>query len=226
MNEPLASAAGNAVEVRERRRFPHRPRPRPAAGGGDAGAGRRDAAVGRARVVQPGRHAPRAESACRAAVRRSVFARMVAALGGPPISSRSRQAYLPRAATSSSRSRRPRDGFVTGIATRDIGLAVVALGGGRTRPDDKIDHAVGITRLLPVGAEVQAASRWRWSMRAPRRMQRRPPPRCFRPIRSATRSRRREKAVIRRILPRVIGRRSATAPAAACRSRPDICQAA
>jgi thymidine phosphorylase len=44
-------------------------------------------------------------------------------------------------------------GFVTGIETRDIGLAVVALGGGRTKPDDVIDHAVGITRLLPVGAE-------------------------------------------------------------------------
>ena len=48
------------------------------------------------------------------------------------------------------------NGFVTGIATRDIGLAVVALGGGRTRPGDGIDHAVGITRLLPVGASVAA----------------------------------------------------------------------
>ena len=40
------------------------------------------------------------------------------------------------------------------MATRDIGLAVVALGGGRMRHDDQVDHAVGITRLLPVGAEV------------------------------------------------------------------------
>jgi len=46
-----------------------------------------------------------------------------------------------------------KDGYVTGISTRDIGLAVVALGGGRTAPDDVIDHAVGITGLLPVGAE-------------------------------------------------------------------------
>ena len=30
---------------------------------------------------------------------------------------------------------------------------MVALGGGRTKPDDVIDHAVGITGLLPVGAE-------------------------------------------------------------------------
>ena len=48
-----------------------------------------------------------------------------------------------------------RDGFVTGIATRDLGLAVVALGGGRTRAEDTIDHAVGITAILPVGAEVR-----------------------------------------------------------------------
>jgi thymidine phosphorylase len=45
------------------------------------------------------------------------------------------------------------NGYVTGISTRDIGLAVVALGGGRTNPDDAIDHAVGITGLLPIGAE-------------------------------------------------------------------------
>ncbi|RUY06266.1 thymidine phosphorylase, partial [Mesorhizobium sp. M2A.F.Ca.ET.040.01.1.1] len=37
-----------------------------------------------------------------------------------------------------------------------IGLAVVTLGGGRSHPDDRIDHAVGLTRLLPVGAELRA----------------------------------------------------------------------
>ena len=46
-------------------------------------------------------------------------------------------------------------GFVNTIATRDIGLAVVALGGGRTRPQDSVDHAVGLTGLLPIGAEVR-----------------------------------------------------------------------
>ena len=41
----------------QRRRFPHRAFSRPAAGDGDAGARRRDAAVGRPRAVQPGRPA-------------------------------------------------------------------------------------------------------------------------------------------------------------------------
>ena len=31
--------------------------------------------------------------------------------------------------------------------TRQIGLAVIELGGGRTRPQDDIDHAVGITNI-------------------------------------------------------------------------------
>ena len=35
-----------------------------------------------------------------------------------------------------------------------IGLAVVALGGGRTRAADAIDHAVGLTELAGIGDEV------------------------------------------------------------------------
>ncbi len=34
-----------------------------------------------------------------------------------------------------------------GFDTRQIGLAVIELGGGRTRPQDPVDHAVGITRI-------------------------------------------------------------------------------
>ncbi|TIP78123.1 MAG: thymidine phosphorylase, partial [Mesorhizobium sp.] len=84
-----------------------------------------------------------------------IFARMVAALGGPTDFIESPEKYLPKAATEFA-VKATEYGFVTGIATRDIGLAVVGLGGGRIRPDDSIDHAVGITRLLPVGAEVRA----------------------------------------------------------------------
>ncbi|RUU50477.1 thymidine phosphorylase, partial [Mesorhizobium sp. M7A.T.Ca.TU.009.01.1.1] len=83
----------------------------------------------------------------------ATFARMVAALGGPADFIEKPEKYLPAAAIEFA-VKATANGFVTGIATRDIGLAVVGLGGGRTRPDDKIDPAVGITRLLPVGAEV------------------------------------------------------------------------
>ncbi len=50
----------------------------------------------------------------------------------------------------------PAGGFVSEIATRDLGIEVVALGGGRSRAEDAIDHSVGIDRLLPLGAEVAA----------------------------------------------------------------------
>ena len=83
-----------------------------------------------------------------------VFARMVSALGGPKDFVERAAHYLPSAPIIVP-VKAERDGFVSAIATRDIGLAVVALGGGRTRPQDPVDHAVGFTRLLPVGAEVK-----------------------------------------------------------------------
>jgi thymidine phosphorylase len=46
------------------------------------------------------------------------------------------------------------NGIVQSIATREIGLAVVALGGGRTRAEDGIDHSVGFTKLISVGTSV------------------------------------------------------------------------
>ena len=48
-----------------------------------------------------------------------------------------------------------RDGFVAGIDTRGLGLAVVELGGGRRRASDAIDHAVGLESLIGLGAAVE-----------------------------------------------------------------------
>jgi thymidine phosphorylase len=50
----------------------------------------------------------------------------------------------------------PRSGWVTGMATRDIGLAVVALGGGRRQASDTIDARVGFTQFAQIGQQVQA----------------------------------------------------------------------
>jgi thymidine phosphorylase len=81
------------------------------------------------------------------------FARMVAALGGPR--DVLRDAGLERAPVQ-------RDvpalgaGRVGAPDVRALGLAVVALGGGRQRPDERIDPRVGLDRLLPPGTPVQA----------------------------------------------------------------------
>jgi pyrimidine-nucleoside phosphorylase len=50
----------------------------------------------------------------------------------------------------------PRDGFVKGIKTDEIGLTVSALGGGRIRIEDTIDPAVGFRALAQIGDKVAA----------------------------------------------------------------------
>jgi thymidine phosphorylase len=46
------------------------------------------------------------------------------------------------------------EGAVAAIDSRALGLAVVGLGGGRTRAEDAIDHSVGLTELAGLGDEV------------------------------------------------------------------------
>jgi thymidine phosphorylase len=81
------------------------------------------------------------------------FARMIVALGGPGDLLERPAAHLPAAAVV-----RPvapsRTGYVTGMDVRAVGLAVVALGGGRRRAADPIDHAVGLTEVAGIGAAV------------------------------------------------------------------------
>ncbi|MBZ9795082.1 thymidine phosphorylase [Mesorhizobium sp. ES1-4] len=154
MNEPLASAAGNAVEVRNAVDFlTGRLRDRRLEDVTLALAAEMLQSAGLVSSNLDGiRRATEALASGRAA---ATFARMVTVLGGPADFLDKPGKYLPEATTEFA-VEATTEGFVTSIATRDIGLAVVGLGGGRTRPDDKIDPAVGITRLLPIGAEVKA----------------------------------------------------------------------
>ncbi len=75
------------------------------------------------------------------------FARMVKALGGPADFIDDPQKHLRRAPVI-----RPvfadDDGVVSSIVTRQLGLAVIELGGGRRVAADKIDHAVGLDHVL------------------------------------------------------------------------------
>jgi thymidine phosphorylase len=50
-------------------------------------------------------------------------------------------------------------GVVSAVDVRAVGLAVVALGGGRTREDDPVDHAVGLTEVAAPGEEVAPGGR-------------------------------------------------------------------
>jgi thymidine phosphorylase len=81
------------------------------------------------------------------------FARMVSALGGPADLVERPDAYLETAPiivpVPSTQS-----GFATATDCRSLGLAVVSLGGGRRRPEDPIDFAVGLSGLAELGAPV------------------------------------------------------------------------
>jgi thymidine phosphorylase len=83
------------------------------------------------------------------------FALMVAALGGPADLMDRPQAFLAQVPLIRALAA-PQAGFVTGIDTRALGLAVVALGGGRTRADQTIDPAVGLSAFRGIGDEVRA----------------------------------------------------------------------
>jgi thymidine phosphorylase len=81
------------------------------------------------------------------------FARMVAALGGPTD-------VLAHAGTDIAPVQidapAPADGVLAAADVRAIGLAVGDLGGGRSRPGDRIDPRVGFSHVLPLGTAVRA----------------------------------------------------------------------
>ena len=83
------------------------------------------------------------------------FSSMVTALGGPADFADRPSHYLATAPVMVTVDA-PRSGWVTGMATRDIGLALVALGGGRRKASDTIDARVGFSQFAQLGQQVQA----------------------------------------------------------------------
>jgi thymidine phosphorylase len=99
----------------------------------------------------------RAEAALADGRAAEVFARMVSALGGPDDFLDHSARYLSPAPVMSP-CKAERSGYVVGMDTREVGIAVVALGGGRAHADDAIDPSVGLTDVIAVGAQVRAGS--------------------------------------------------------------------
>jgi thymidine phosphorylase len=82
------------------------------------------------------------------------FARMVAGLGGPSDLVDRPAAYLQPAPVIVD-APATRAGWIGAIDTRVLGLAVVALGGGRSHPDSAIDPRVGLDRIRPLGSAIR-----------------------------------------------------------------------
>jgi thymidine phosphorylase len=152
MNQPLASAAGNALEVQNAVEL---------LTGTSSDTNLREIVVALgAEMLQLGGLAEN-EASGRAKIEEALasgaaaerFDRMVAALGGPAGFIEKCAECLPQAPV-----RREvwpeQPGIVETIDARAIGLAVVALGGGRTRAEDTIDPAVGFAHLARLQDEI------------------------------------------------------------------------
>lgn len=95
----------------------------------------------------------RCEKALASGKAAEVFARMVAALGGPTDFLERSADYLPRAAVVMPVFPET-EGYLAAVDGRAIGNAIINLGGGRRAIDDRLDLSVGFTQAAPVGARV------------------------------------------------------------------------
>jgi len=83
-----------------------------------------------------------------------VFADMVVGLGGPPDLLEKPAHYLPQAPIV-----KPiialQSGYVSAMDVRGIGLSLVSLKAGRSKADDPIDYAVGLSEMVQIGDYVE-----------------------------------------------------------------------
>ena len=152
MDAPLASVAGNAVEVAYALDHLTGKRREPRFHEVTVALGAEMLLLGRlAKTLEEARDRIGHAFSSGAAAER--FSRMVAALGGPADLLERPERHL-AAAPIRHLLHAEREGIVQRVDNRAVGLAVVALGGGRTRPQDAIDHAVGLTDLAMPGDRV------------------------------------------------------------------------
>lgn len=152
MSQPLAPAAGNALEVIAVMETLTGAQVSTAlwdltmALGGEAlalGGIASDAKDGAARI----------EQALESGAAAECFGRMIAAQGGPSDFIDRWPDRLP-AATVIREVLAPRAGFVQAVDGHRIGLAVVAMGGGRLIEADRINPSVGFSEFAPLGADL------------------------------------------------------------------------
>lgn len=155
MNQVLASSAGNALEVREAVRFLTGAERNPRLLevtlalcsemllSGKLAASEEEARSKLLQVLDNGQAA-------------EVFARMVAAQGGPADFVERHEAYLPQP-TLSKAVYADRPGIVSSMDTRALGMAVVSMGGGRQRASDSIDYSVGLSEMITLGEQADSA---------------------------------------------------------------------
>lgn len=155
MGQPLGSTAGNALEIAETVRFLTASERDPrllevvltlgaemlVLGGLFS-----DANTARVKLIESLDNGKAAE----------VFGRMVHAMGGAADFVEKADNYLPQAKVKREVFA-AHNGVVRAVDTKEVGMAVLRMGGGRAAPSDAIDHSVGLTHLAGVGDAVDAS---------------------------------------------------------------------
>lgn len=155
MNEVLGDTAGNALEIAETVLYLTNSRREPRL---DEVVIALAAEMQVAAGLMTDRRAARARAhdAIVSGKAAEIFAKMVAALGGPKDFLERASHYLPKAPVV-----RPvvpeRPGHVASVNARAIGNAIIELGGGRRKLEDRLDLSVGFADVAPIGAEVGKA---------------------------------------------------------------------
>lgn len=151
MNEPLAPALGNALEVAVCMEV---------LSGNKAAAPRLyelTMALCTQLLMMQGEHgqdaAARVKDAMTSGAAMERFAHMIAALGGPPDMAHDWHTHLPKAPVVGDVTA-PTAGHITAIDGEALGLVVVGLGGGRRVETDRIDPSVGLAEMIGLGAYV------------------------------------------------------------------------
>ena len=86
------------------------------------------------------------------------FAQMVTVLGGPSDLLDNSEEYLPSAPVIRE-VYSEESGYISQIDARGIGIGIVELGGGRSKPTDTVDHSVGLTNVAQIGETVGQGDR-------------------------------------------------------------------
>lgn len=155
MDQPLGSAAGNAIEVQYALDYLQgvrelRMQEVVLALGAlvliDAGLAKDDADAKQ-----------KLEDSLASGVALEKFARMVSALGGPVDFCENSTKYLIPAPVIREITAQ-RNGWIESVGAKEIGMSVVVLGGGRTQPGAPIDWRVGVNSIPSVGDKVDSST--------------------------------------------------------------------
>jgi len=150
MNEVLGLCVGNALEIAESVRYLRNEVREPRLDDAVLALCAEMVLIGGLESTRDAARA-RCEEAISSGKAAEIFARMVAALGGPSDFVENYDAYLEKAPVI-----RPiyGEGIIVEVNTRAVGNAIIELGGGRHEVGEKLNLAVGFSEIAPMGSEL------------------------------------------------------------------------